>query len=265
MLTISQLHIYPIKSMGGIDLQTALLTDRGFEYDRRWMLVDENNRFISQREVATMALLQPEITGNGLIITHKLTGDQLTVPFKPNGASITAAIWDDYCEVQLVDSAADAWFSHVLGITCRLVFMPETARRTVDAEYAFKGELTSLSDGFPLLMIGQASLDDLNNRLDMPIPMNRFRPNIVFTGGEPYQEDSMQHFVVNGINLYGVKPCGRCPIPTIDQNTGIASKEPLKTLASYRGRNNKVYFGQNVLFDGGGVISLGDEVNWLIG
>ncbi|MES2648429.1 MAG: MOSC N-terminal beta barrel domain-containing protein [Bacteroidota bacterium] len=260
MLTISQLYTYPVKSMGGIDLTTARLTDRGFEYDRRWMLVDQNNRFISQRESPRLALLQPGILADGLSITHKINGDQLIIPFTPKGENITAVIWDDICELQLVDPAADAWLSNILERSCRLVYMPDNCSRRVDDSYSFNGELTSLSDAYPLLMIGQSSLDDLNSRLDIPVPMNRFRPNIVFTGGEPYHEDDMSHFAINGINLYGVKPCARCPIPTIDQNTAIASKEPIKTLATYRARNNKVYFGQNLLFDGGGVIRVGDLI-----
>jgi uncharacterized protein len=111
-----------------------------------------------------------------------------------------------------------------------------------------------------VLMIGQASLDDLNSRLEIPVPMNRFRPNIVFTGGDPYQEDTMQHFRINGIDMFAVKPCARCVVTTTDQETGATAKEPLKTLATYRTGNNKVYFGQNILYKQQGTIKVGDEL-----
>ena len=261
MLTISQLFIYPIKSLGGIALKTAKLTDRGFEYDRRWMLVDAGNCFLTQRELPAMALLQVALTKDSLLVTHKLSDDKLEIPIEiKNGKPIKCEIWHDSCQLQLVSEEADNWFSKILEVKCRLVFMPDDEKRTVDTDYAGDGELTSLSDGFPLLMIGQSSLDDLNSRMEVPLPVDRFRPNIVFTGGEPYQEDEMKHFQVNNIHLYGVKPCARCIIPTIDQNNAVKSNEPLKTLAGYRMSGNKVYFGQNVIFKGGGTISVGCNI-----
>ena len=138
--------------------------------------------------------------------------------------------------------------------------MPDSTKRKVDESYAANNEITSLSDGYPLLIIGQASLDDLNSRLAEPLSINRFRPNIVFTGGAAFEEDRLKHFAVNGINFYGVKLCARCPIPTIDQDNATKSKEPLKTLATYRMKNNKVYFGQNLLHNGEGIINVGDEI-----
>ena len=138
--------------------------------------------------------------------------------------------------------------------------MPDASKRKVDTDYALNHELTGFSDAFPVLMIGQASLDDLNSRLESPVPMNRFRPNIVFTGGTAFEEDTMQHFQINGIDLYAVKPCARCVVTTIDQETGDTAKEPLKTLASYRTGNNKVYFGQNILYKQQGTIKVGDEL-----
>jgi uncharacterized protein YcbX len=154
----------------------------------------------------------------------------------------------------------DAWFTKQLGLSCRLVYMPESTHRFVDSRYAHHKEITSFSDGYPLLLIGQASLDDLNSRLPAPLPMNRFRPNIVFTGGTAFLEDSMKQFEINGIRFFGVKPCARCIITTIDQQTAEKAKEPLKTLSSYRMKNNKVYFGQNLLYEGTGVISIGDTI-----
>jgi hypothetical protein len=138
--------------------------------------------------------------------------------------------------------------------------MPDSSRRQVDEKYALQNDITSFSDGYPVLLIGQASLDDLNGRLDQPVPMNRFRPNIVFSGGTPYQEDGMKHFKVDGLDFFGVKPCGRCVMTTINQDTGSVGQEPLKTLSLYRTANNKVNFGQNVLHTGFGRIKVGDEI-----
>jgi uncharacterized protein YcbX len=141
--------------------------------------------------------------------------------------------------------------------------MPDQTQRLIDVTYANNNEITSFSDGYPLLLIGQASLEDLNNRLAEPVAMNRFRPNIVFTGGTAFQEDNMKAFEISGINFYGVKPCARCVITTIDQSTGLKGKEPLKTLSTYRSRNNNIYFGQNLLYNGTGSLKIGDRINLL--
>ncbi|OQP63538.1 oxidoreductase [Niastella vici] len=262
MLTVSELYIYPIKSLGGISLNAATLTDRGFEYDRRWMLVDENDHFLSQREVNTMALLKVQIAATGLLVQNSSEpGAELLVPFDPaTEESFTVTVWSNHCRAYRVSSAADAWFSKQLGISCKLVYMPESTHRFVDSRYAHQKEITSFSDGYPLLLISQASLDDLNSRLPSPVPMNRFRPNIVFTGGTAFQEDSMKEFEINGVTFFGVKPCARCVITTINQQTAEKAKEPLKTLSSYRMKNNKIYFGQNLLYRGNGIISIGDTI-----
>jgi len=266
MLTISALYIYPIKSLGGIRVNTATLTDRGFQHDRRWMLVDEHDQFLTQREYPQMTLLQVQIRKDGLWVQHKHTGDALLVPFEPAGAACTVTVWEDSCEGSYVSPQADQWFSHQLSLPCRLVYMPETTQRKVDPNYAHGEEITSFSDGFPLLMIGQASLDDLNSRLSEPLTMERFRPNIVFTGGTPFQEDEMAAFTIAGIRFFGVKPCARCVITTVDLMTGEKGKEPLKTLSGYRRQGNKIYFGQNLLFDKmshTGAISVGDTLTLL--
>jgi MOSC domain-containing protein len=262
MLTVSELYIYPIKSLGGIALNSANLTDRGFEHDRRWMLVDEHNQQLTQREVHTMALLKVQVTEQGLLIRNSQVPDaELLVPFQPaTEETIMVTVWSNHCRAQRVSDMADAWFSQQLGMACKLVYMPDTTRRYVDSRYAHNKEITSFSDAYPLLLIGQASLDELNSRLATPLPMNRFRPNIVFIGGTPFLEDSMKQFEINGINLFGVKPCSRCVMTTIDQQTGEKAKEPLKTLSSYRMKYNKTYFGQNVVYEGRGVITIGDTI-----
>lgn len=261
MLSVSELYIYPIKSLGGISLKSAALSDRGFEYDRRWMLVDKENHFLTQRVLPAMALLQVELTEKGLIIRHKtLPHSPLFIPFQPEGDTAMVEVWEDRCRGQWVTLQADEWFSDMLQTSCRLIYMPDTTHRRVDGRYASNAEIVSFADGYPLLLIGQASLDDLNQRLSSPIPMNRFRPNMVFTGGTPYQEDEFKQFGLAGISFFGVKRCARCIMTTIDQDTIARSKEPLRTLNEYRKKNNKIYFGQNLLFQGTGVVSIGDPI-----
>jgi uncharacterized protein YcbX len=262
MLTVSELYTYPIKSLGGIALNSASLTDRGFEHDRRWMLVDDNNQFITQREVNAMALLKPEFTEQGLLIRNsRVAGEELVVPFAPTVDCTTMVdVWSSRCRAQRVSDEADAWFSRQLNISCKLMYMPHSTNRFVDGRYAHNKEITSFTDGYPLLLIGQASLDDLNSRLTDSLPMNRFRPNVVFTGGTAFQEDTMKQFEINGITFSCVKPCARCVMTTIDQQSGAKAKEPLKTLSTYRMKNNKILFGQNLLYNGLGKIAVGDAI-----
>ncbi len=262
MHTISQLFIYPVKSLGGISLQKARLDERGLKYDRRWMLIDGNNRFISQRELPRLALLQTAIEPETLIITDvNEPGEKLRLPLEPaSGTVLSVTVWDDTCEAWHIDEKADEWLSRKLSVPCKLVYMPAHSKRLVDQRYAFNNEITGFADGYPLLMIGNQSLSDLNNRLATPLSMDRFRPNIVFDGGMPYDEDLMEEFSINGINMSGVKLCARCVITCTDQSTGEKSKEPLHTLSAYRVLNNKIYFGQNVIHSGTGIISVGDQL-----
>ena len=263
MLVISALFIYPVKSLGGIAVSSALLTDRGLGHDRRWMLVDGNNRFMSQRELPAMALLQVALEGDALHIYHKARPEQrIAIPLAaPGGDAVMVEVWDDTCAAQYVSSEADAWLSAMLSVPCRLVYMPDDSMRPVDERYAINREITSLSDGYPVLLIGQASLDDLNGRMALPVPMNRFRPNIVCNGSAPFEEDELAHFRVGGVDFYAVKPCARCVMVTIDQDTASGAKEPLKTLARYRNKDNKIYFGQNILYRGSGMIAVGDQMD----
>jgi uncharacterized protein len=261
MLQVSELFVYPIKSMAGIPVNKAWVTDRGFEYDRRWMLVDENNRFISQREVPEMALMKIKISDQGLDVTYQPKSSSIIIPFEPQTDEFAeVTIWDDTCPGQFVSREVDKWFGDMLGIHCRLVYMPDGSIRPTDPKYTPDGHVTSYSDGYPFLIIGQAALDDLNSRLAEPLPMNRFRPNIVFTGGDPFSEDLMHSFTISDIQFHGIKLCARCPIPTIDQETLAKGKEPLKTLARYRFRDNKIFFGQNLIHEGSGEISIGDLI-----
>jgi uncharacterized protein len=263
MFTVSDIYIYPIKSLGGFRVAEAVVTEKGFQYDRRWMLVDEDAKFMTQRESAAMALLQTAITPDGIYVYHKRhPGKNITIPFLSSPASIKEVkIWDDKCVAWCYDdSVINSWFSEMLETECELVYMPDDAKRLVDTDYAKNNEITSFSDGYPFLIIGQSSLDELNSKLEEPLPIDRFRPNIVFTSGEPHEEDSWKHITINAIDFFGVKTCGRCVVTTIDQQTAVAGKEPLKTLAGYRSVNNKIKFGMNLLHKGEGKVQVGKEI-----
>lgn len=262
MLQISQLFIYPIKSLGGIAKQTVEITNTGFKYDRRWMLVDENNIFLTQRTNPKMALLQTGENGDGIFVFHKQHQLQSLIlpPATEYRKKQRVTVWEDVCDALEAEEDINSWFSDMLHINCKLVYMPDSTKRPVDKRYANNNETTSFSDGYPMLMIGQSSLDNLNKKLTVTLPMNRFRPNIVFSGGHAHMEDEMAAFTINEINFLGVKPCSRCVMTTIDQQTTAVGKEPLKTLAGYRMKNNKIYFGQNVLQQQNGSINIGDTI-----
>lgn len=268
MHILSEIWIYPIKSMGGIPLQKSNVEARGLQYDRRWMLVNPAGRFVSQREIPELALLRTAIEAGALIVFHKDRPlDKLHIPLDLTSADLTqesVTIWDDTCTAAPFQKPVNDWFSAVLGQELRLVMMPETTRRWADEQYAPKGQHVSFADGFPYLIIGQASLDELNARLQQPLPMNRFRPNFVFTGGEPFEEDKWSDFQVGTTAFRGVKPCARCIIPTTDQETAQRAAEPLKTLATYRTFGHKIFFGLNVLWmgEGAATVRVGDALTF---
>lgn len=260
-LLVSQLYVYPVKSLGGFEVNSAEVLSKGFVHDRRWMLVDENNCFLTQRQAPQMVLFSTSLDAEtGQVIVH-FRGESLQIPNYIQGETMQTGIWDDRVEVVKLEPAFGQWFSQRIGFTCSLVAFPEGNPRPVDPDFALNpSNQTSLSDGYPILVIGQSSLDDLNSRLQEPVPMNRFRPNIVFTGGQPFEEDTWKRFTIGKVAMAGVKPCARCVITTINQQTGEAGKEPLATLNSYRKVGNKVLFGQNVIPMDEGVISVGDEI-----
>ena len=265
MFEVTALYVYPVKSMGGFPVDSFRMTDRGPEYDRRFMLVDAGGRFVSQRERPSMALFRTSMSDGMLHISHSSDpAGKVSVPLRPEaGEEIEVQVWDDECRAWRVSEEADRWISGILGLEVSLVYMPDVSRRSVDPDYAIEGDITSFSDGYPVLIIGESSLDDLNARLSVPVGMDRFRPNIVFRGGEPHCEDGFRHLRIGDLEFFGVKPCARCVVTTIDQSTAVAGREPLATLSTYRSRGNKVHFGMNLLHKGAGEVRVGDEVRLL--
>lgn len=260
--TLSGLYIYPIKSLGGISLMEARVENMGLQYDRRWMLIDEEGKFITQRKYAALALLQVSITDSGLRVNHKADPSlQLSFAFtETTGEVIEVNIWDDQCQSVAVSEAADQWFSSYMNKAVRLVKIPEQEKRQVDPKYAKANEIVGFADGYPFLIISEASLTGLNSRLPEPVPMDRFRPNLVFSGGEAHIEDQFGIFEIGQIKFKAVKPCARCVLTTVNQQTATKGAEPLKTLAAYRTINSKVMFGQNLLHHGDGTVHIGDEI-----
>lgn len=261
-LTLSQIFIYPIKSLGGIALTEAQVEERGLQYDRRWMLTDLGGQMLSQRDIPQMALLDVEVGTQSLQVSHRWKSIvPLDIPLTPPQSSLKpVTVWDDTLEAVPVGPEADEWFSAVLGTPSRLMYLPNNSVRRVDEKYVPEPLNVSFADGYPLLIIGQASLDGLNARLTETLPMNRFRPNLVFTGGAPHEEDTWRDFRVGTILFRGVKPCGRCIITTIDQQTTEKGAEPLKTLATYRRNEHKILFGQNLIALSAGKIRVGDRI-----
>ena len=258
---LSQINIYPIKSLGGITLQSSKVEERGLQHDRRCMLVDEQNKFITQRLHPQLALLRVEINNDLLTIKHlKNKLSPLTIPLVPYDEEETnVQIWNDNVTAVRYGSNVNHWFTDAIGFKCSLVYMPDSTRRIVDQEYA-QNKLVGFADGYPFLIIGEESLNDLNKRLREPIPMNRFRTNFVFSGGKSFDEDNWKTIEIGNVIFNLVKPCGRCVITTINPNTGTKGKEPLKTLADFRQKDNKVMFGMNMVAEETGKVSVGDEL-----
>lgn len=257
-IIVSELVAYPIKSLRGVSLESALVEKLGLRHDRRWMLVDGEGMFLTQRRLHRMALFNVRITAAGLEIVVE-GKEPIEVPFEPLGGSRTVQVWQSVCEATRVSSEADEWFSDALGLECSLVYMPDTTRREVAIAEASEGDLIGFADSNPILIAGAASINDLNARLAEPIPIRRFRPNIVVTGAEPYEEDGWSRVEVGGVRLRKTMRCARCAVPTIDIETAVPADEPLRTLNAYRKVDGKVWFGCFYAPDSLGRISVGDE------
>jgi uncharacterized protein len=259
-LRLSGLTVYPIKSARGIELDQAELDDFGLHYDRRWMVVDAAGDFISQRSHPRMALVVPSLDDRKLRVDAPGMST-LELPIDPIPSVTTdVTIWDDRCAATWQGESPARWFSEFLGCAASLVHMPFTSRRPANPAYAPEGTRVSFADAYPLLLISEASLADLNQRLSVPVPMNRFRPNLVVAGSEPYEEDRWTGIAIGSVSCTVVKPCDRCLIPTTDQMTGHRGTEPLRTLATYRRAQGKILFGQNVVHQGTGELRVGDPV-----
>lgn len=263
---LSELNIYPVKSLKRIALTESVVEDRGLRHDRRWMLVDSANQFLTQREHPVMARIEIKIDGDR--VTAGFDGGEIEMPLSSTTDEFhTVKVFNDTVRSQFYPLEIDRWFSDILGIDCRLVTMPEGAHRAVDPAFAvrrFKDEV-SFADAYPFLVIGEASLADLNSRLSETVPMNRFRPNFVVAGSETFAEDNWSVVKIGSTVFHVVKSCGRCVITTVDQVKGKKTgKEPLRTLSIYRTVKGNALFGRYLIAENpGGFVRVGDEVEVL--
>lgn len=260
---IASIAIYPIKSAAGISLDACNVEARGLAMDRRWMVVDDRGDFLTGREFPILTQIRPQLKDHGLQVSAP-GQRELFIAF-PAGAAARrfVTLWDDECLALATGSEVDAWFTAVLGAPCRLVYMSEDTKRPVDGHHGRPGDLVSFADGYPLLAISQASLDDLNTRLSKPVSMRRFRPNIVVDGCLAYEEDGWRRIRVGETRFEGVTNCSRCEFTTIDPDSGERHPrlEPLRTLAAYRrGPDNGVFFGQHLIPRTLGRVRVGDIV-----
>ncbi len=261
---ISSLHVYPVKSCAGHEVKRAELDARGIRSDRSWVVVDGGGSMITQREAPAIALVQPSLASGGLALSAPGMED-LPVPRIEEGPVRNVDVWGDPCDaVDQGDDAAD-WFSTYLDSPCRLLGFSPDFVRPVDPDYAPRpGDQVGFADGFPLLVISEASLADLNARLDAPIRMNRFRPNVVVADCPPYAEDTWKRVRAGDVEFDMVKPCGRCATTLVEQESGTAGKEPLRTLAAYRKFDRPApSFGHNAVHRSPGVLEAGTAIQIL--
>jgi uncharacterized protein YcbX len=273
--TVSALWIYPVKSCRGIPLTQSAVEARGLRSDRRWMIVDDSGIFITQRTEPRLALVEVAVEYEGqdgadeptLILRAPDEPDLRVAAHASAGDAATGrrrvTVWRD--EVDAIDCGDEAkrWISRWLGSSASLVFMPDDVRRPVKPAYARPTDIVGFADGFPLLVASTSSLDDLNARMDRPVPMDRFRPNIVLTGAPAWAEDTWTRILVGAVPVRMPKPCDRCVITTTDQRTAERGVEPLRTLASFRRVDGKVFFAQNGVPDAAGSVRVGDAVTVL--
>ncbi|ALC31289.1 MOSC N-terminal beta barrel domain-containing protein [Streptomyces sp. CFMR 7] len=268
---LRSVHVYPVKSLGAQTSDEVAVEPWGLDGDRRWMLVDKASRGVTQRQEPSMALITAApLPGGGIAVS--LPGrPPLRVEVPGPGRLIRAEVSRDTVTVAEAAPEAHAWFSEVLGAEIRLVHLDEPAhRRPVDPEYSRPGDMVSLADGYPLLLTTTASLDALNDLIaagdhphEGPLPMNRFRPNVVIDSTEAWAEDGWRRIAIGDVHFSVVKSCARCVITTTDQHTAARGKEPLLTLARHRRVGKGLLFGQNLIPDGTGVIRAGDPVKIL--
>ena len=274
MPTLTELNLYPIKSCAGISLREATLTSAGLMHDREWMIVDEQGEFMTQRDFPRLALVTPRIKAETLELRAPgmlRLEIPLGLPDPEEAKTLNVRVWNDMVPAYDCDETTAAWFSNYLGTPCRLVRFHADARRLASEKWTGGIEAPTLfSDGFPMLVISEGSLADLNEKLKAQgretLPMNRFRPNIVIGGIDAFEEDYAQSFTLGAAKLKPVKPCARCNVPSIDQSTGQPGPDPLDILQSYRANpklDGALTFGMNtILLEGDGqVLRVGQDVD----
>ncbi|MFO1394524.1 MAG: MOSC N-terminal beta barrel domain-containing protein [Steroidobacteraceae bacterium] len=256
MITLASIHCYPVKGCRGLSLGSARLTPAGLEHDREWLVTDPGGRAITQRDSPGLARIDAVVEGAALVLSSDGAG-AVHVPLDAGGPRSRVRVWDDDCGAIDQGDEAAHWLGERLGREVRLVRFDPDVRRPSDPAWAGDAHAPNrYSDGFPLLVVSLASLADLNSRLEVPVPMERFRPNLVLDGLEPFGEDALGDFGAGPLRLRVVKPCTRCVVTTTDQRTGERlGEEPVRALRTFRwdAALRGVTFGQNtVVIEGAG-------------
>ena len=261
---IASLHIYPIKGARGISLDQSRVEATGLAFDRRWMIVDQQGMFVSQRSHPQLTQLQVQVSEDCLVLSDIETQSSTSISLKDSRDQTTqVTIWDDTFEATLMQNEVNQWLSDFLHQDVAMVAMPQHHPRSKKLLIPPYESPVSFADGYPILICGTASLDLLNSKLECTVPMDRFRPNIVLETSKPHVEDTWSEITLGTSKLKLIKPCPRCEVITINQDTGNRLKEPLKTLATYRREGNRVNFGMNTIVLNQGTIKVGDRVGLL--
>jgi uncharacterized protein len=263
-MQLSGLYLYPIKSSAPLEVQTAVVEPRGLQHDRRWMVVDAENRFLTGRELPRLTLVraQPEPTGLSLNASGM---PSLSVPFPQTEATVPVSVWKNEVAAKPAGTAAEVWLSEFLQQPVRLVHMDAGVSRPMTDPHSQTGDEVSFADAFPLLLISRAALDGLNARLAKPVSMLRFRPNLVVEGVAAHAEDGWKRIRIGEVEFDVAKACTRCVFTTVDPMRGERDPdgEPLRTLIGYRRTADGVTFGQNLIPRSAGSVRVGDAVEVL--
>ncbi|MBC7749496.1 MAG: MOSC domain-containing protein [Methylotenera sp.] len=254
---VKELYIYPIKSLAGIRVESAKSEEMGFKNDRRWMLINDQNQFITQRKHPNLSQFYPKIIGHKISINHHNSTHEFLID-ETIEESIFSKVWDDQTKVFEVNKATSKWFSAALGFECKLVKIANNGDRKHSSTKLNTTLNVSLADGYPYLLIGSESLNFLNEKLEEKITISRFRPNIVIGSSIAHEEDFFVDFQIGTVKFKNAKPCGRCIMVNNDQKNGVVKKEPLNTLSTYRKVDNSILFGTNVMCLNEGEINVGD-------
>lgn len=268
-MRLSALYLHPLKSSASLQVETLEIEPRGPRFDRRWLVVDADGRFVTARAVAELVLVRAEPQGAGLRLSAPGMTPLDVMPPPPDAPRASVTVWKDTIDAPRADPVADAWLSAFLQRDVRLVHMDAAAHRAVDPAYGHEGDEVSFADGYPLLVISQAALDGLNARLfdagRVPLTMTHFRPNLVVDGAEAHAEDGWRRVRIGGIDFDAVKPCTRCVFTTVDPVLGRRRDdgEPLNILKDYRRTPAGITFGMNLIARGTGTLRVGDVVERL--
>ncbi|GHF57371.1 MOSC domain-containing protein [Streptomyces thermodiastaticus] len=268
---LRSLHIHPVKAFRAVGLEEAVVEPWGLAGDRRWALIDDGGKVVTQRRHPHLALAAAGLLPGGGLRLSAPGQEPLTVPVPPQGTTVTVDVFGDKVEAVPAGSAAHAWCSAYVGEDTRLVHMDDPAtRRSVDPAYGRPGETVAFADGYPLLLTSQSSLDSLNALIaegdrpeEGPLPMDRFRPSAVVAGAPAWAEDGWRRIAIGEVVFRVAKPCGRCVVTTTDQTTAERGTEPLRTLGRHRRFGSSLVFGQNLVPESTGTLRVGDPVTIL--